>query len=229
MKALVLAAGLGTRLRPLTDHLPKCLVPIKGQPLLGIWLSRLSAAGLGPILVNTHYLSEKVRAFVEAGDHGDQVRLAHETTLLGTAGTLREHLGFFGGQDGILLHGDNYCLADFREFVAAHAKRPSGCLMTMMVFRADQPSSCGIVNLDGRGVVVGFAEKPSHPSGDLANGAIYILTAELLADMSHWSSDIVDFSTQVIPRLIGRIFAFETSAPLIDIGTPRSYAMANDS
>jgi len=65
MRALLLAAGLGTRLRPLTDTVPKCLVPIKGQPLLGIWLDRLSKAGIGPFLINTHYLAEQVADFIK--------------------------------------------------------------------------------------------------------------------------------------------------------------------
>jgi len=105
MKALLLAAGYGTRLRPLTEHLPKCLVPIKGQPLLGIWLEHLDAAGCGPFLVNTHYRAEQVAAFIEASPFRAQVTLTHEKHLLGTAATLLGNLDFFGGEDGLLIHG----------------------------------------------------------------------------------------------------------------------------
>ena len=66
MRALLLAAGLGTRLRPLTDTMPKCLVPIKGRPLLSIWLERLTQAGIGPFLINTHYLANQVEVLLEA-------------------------------------------------------------------------------------------------------------------------------------------------------------------
>jgi len=227
MKALLLAAGFGTRLRPLTDVLPKCLVPIKGQPLLGIWLARLSAAGCGPFLINTHYKAEQVAKFIEASPYRAHVALAHEKMLLGTGATLLRHLDFFGEEDGLLIHADNYCLANFEDFVAAHRRRAPGCLMSMMTFRTDDPSSCGIVTLDGRNVVIGFEEKSPRPNGNLANGAVYILSAELRAQLRRSMPSVTDFSTEVLPRLLGKINAYETSAPLIDIGTPKSYAKAN--
>jgi mannose-1-phosphate guanylyltransferase len=90
-----MAAGLGTCLRPLTDSMPKCLVPIKDQSLLGIWLERLTKAGLGPILINTHYLANQVEAFIETSPYRDQVELVNERELHGTAGTLITNLNFF--------------------------------------------------------------------------------------------------------------------------------------
>lgn len=230
MKALLLAAGYGTRLRPLTAHLPKCLVTIHGQALLGIWLQRLSDAGYGPFLVNTHYRSAQVDAFLAASPYRAQVNVKHEATLLGTAATLIANLDFFDGADGLLLHADNYCLADFQAFAAAHRQRPAGCVMSMMTFRSDTPTSCGIVTLDAHNVVIDFAEKPARPNGNLANGAIYILSAELIASLRMQAQQgqiISDFSTEVLPTLLGRIYAYETTATLIDIGTPASYAAAN--
>ena len=88
MRAILLAAGYGTRLRPLTNTIPKCLVPIKGVPLLQIWLERLTNAGIGPFLINTHYLPKEVEGFAESSRYRDQVTLVHEPELLGTAGTL---------------------------------------------------------------------------------------------------------------------------------------------
>jgi mannose-1-phosphate guanylyltransferase len=227
MRALLLAAGFGTRLRPLTDTVPKCLVPIHGKPLLGVWLEQLAQAGVGPFLVNTHYLPGQVRAFVADGPYRSSVTLAHETELLGTAGTLRANLAFFEGADGLLIHADNYCLADFPAFLRAHRDRPAGCLMTMMTFRTDRPSACGIVELDGRGVVVGFHEKQPSPPGNLANAAVYILSAELLARMGTVFARAEDFSTEVLPHLMGAIHTWENTGTLIDVGTPESYARAN--
>lgn len=227
MKTLLLAAGFGTRLRPLTDAMPKCLVPIAGRPLLGIWLERLSAMNCGPFLINTHYRAEAVAAFIAASPHRARVTLAHEPVLLGTAATLRRHVDFFGGEDGLMIHADNYCLADFGAFIDAHRRRPADCLLTMMTFRTDSPSTCGIVTLDERDVVVGFQEKQANPDGNLANGAVYILSAEMLSELRAGPPDITDFSTQVLSTYLGRIYAYETSAPLIDIGTPHTYARAN--
>jgi len=227
VKVLLLAAGLGTRLKPLTDTVPKCLVPILGQPLLHIWLQRLSAAGAGPFLVNTHYLAPKVSDFVQSSPFSAVVSLVNEPELLGTAGTLIENLGFFGDSDGMLLHADNYCLADLWAFQQAHLNRPAHCWMTMMTFRTQTPSSCGIVELDQHGVVVGFHEKVSNPPGNLANGAIYLLSGELMQWLRTLTPSPKDFSTEIIGRLMGRIYTYETDAVFLDIGTPQSYALAN--
>lgn len=228
MRVILLAAGLGTRLRSLTNKIPKCLVPIKGKPLLGIWLERLTEAGMGPFLVNTHYLAEQVVAFIEASPYRDQVTLVHEHELLGTAGTLIANLDFFKGEDGMLIHADNYCLADFQAFVQAHRQRPAECAMTMMTFRTETPSSCGIVELNDRGVVIGFHEKVANPPGTLANGAVYILSAELLQMLGKELYAVKDFSTEVLHRLVGRIYTYETLEPFMDVGTPESYARANN-
>lgn len=228
MRAILLAAGLGTRLRPLTNTIPKCLVPIKGEPLLGIWLERLAQAGMGPFLVNTHYLAEQVEAFIAASPHRKQVRLVHESSLRGTAGTLITNLDFFQGEDGMLIHADNFCLADIRAFVQAHRQRPPECMMTMMTFRTDTPSTCGIVELDERGVVIGFHEKVANPPGNLANGAVYILSSELLESMGTELRTVKDFSTEVLHRFVGRIYSYQTSEIFLDVGTPESYAKAND-
>lgn len=228
MRAILLAAGLGTRLRPLTNTIPKCLVPIKGEPLLGIWLERLAQAGMGPFLVNTHYLAEQVEAFIAASPHRKQVRLVHESNLRGTAGTLITNLDFFQGEDGMLIHADNFCLADIRAFVQAHRQRPPECMMTMMTFRTDTPSTCGIVELDERGVVIGFHEKVANPPGNLANGAVYILSSELLESIGTELHTVKDFSTEVLHRFVGRIYSYQTSEIFLDVGTPESYAKAND-
>lgn len=227
MKTLLLAAGLGTRLRPLTETTPKCLVPIKGQPLLDIWLERLTAADVGPFLVNTHYLSSQIESYVRSSVYKDAITLVHEPALLGTAGTLIKNLAFFQGEDGLLIHADNYCLEDFRVFLQAHKQRPVHCVMTMMTFRTDNPSSCGIVEIDASNVVTGFHEKVPHPPGNLANGAIYVLSAELQEALGTTLKNASDFSTEVIGKYIGRIHTFETHQPLVDIGTVENYTRVN--
>jgi len=227
VRAILLAAGYGRRLRPLTNRLPKCLMPIKGKPLLEIWLDRLTQAGIGPFLVNTHYKAEQVEAFIKGGPYRDSVRLIHEPSLQGTAGTLRENLDFFGGEDGLLIHADNYCLADMVAFARAHESRPRCCLITMMTFCTEDPSSCGIVEVDERGIVTGFHEKVASPPGNLANGAIYLLSQAFMSNAELFLENATDFSTEVLPRLLGRIYTYHTAAPFIDIGTPENYARAN--
>jgi mannose-1-phosphate guanylyltransferase len=228
MKALLLAAGFGTRLSPLTNTVPKCLVKIKGKPLLSIWLERLVLANIGPFLINTHYLANQVDAYIEGSPYSELVTLMYERKLCGTAGTLISNLDFFEYKDCLLIHADNYCLADFNEFKQAHMSRPSRCLMTMMTFRTSDPSSCGIVELDDQGVIIGFHEKKQNPPGDLANGAVYILSSELLKILASDFSTATDFSTEIINRFIGYIYSYETKAIFIDIGTPENYKIANN-
>ena len=228
MRAILLSAGLGTRLRPITNNTPKCLVPINGVPLLHIWLERLTAAGIGPFLVNTHYLANKVNAFIEESSFQTKTKVIFEEHLLGTAGTLIKNLDFFQGGDGLLIHTDNYCLADFSVFERAHNNRPLGCLMTMMTFRTDAPSSCGIVEVDENGVVIGFHEKVENPPGNLANGAVYILSSEFLEIIKTDLNYVTDFSTEVLYRFKGYIFSHEISDVFLDVGTPDRYEKANN-
>ncbi len=229
MRAILLAAGLGTRLRPLTNQIPKCLVTIKGKPLLGIWLNKLSEVGVESILVNTHHLADKVEAYVASGNYKGAVVAVNEPILLGTAGTLIANLPFFENEDGFLVHADNYIREDLWKFVAAHKMRSPGCVITMLTFRSDNPSACGIVEVDERGVVIRFHEKVLSPPGNLANGAVYILSPELIARLAlDWVTP-TDFSVDILPTLLGRIQTYETTGLFIDIGTPSAYASANTS
>jgi mannose-1-phosphate guanylyltransferase len=223
MKALLLAGGLGTRLRPLTFTVPKCLVPIKGQPLLKLWLDRLSDAGINQFLINTHHLADQVTKFIDESPYRESMKIVNEQVLLGTAGTVISNINFFGGVEGLVIHADNYCMADIREFIYVHQNRPPECLMTMMTFRTDTPCECGIVELDARGVVVEFHEKTICPPGNLANGAVYILTTELLQQLEKKMNKAKDFSTEVLPLLVGRIYTYETTDTFMDIGTWKNY------
>ena len=226
MRVLLLAAGYGTRLRPLTDVTPKCLMPIRGRPLLDLWLERLIAAGHGPFLINTHHLHKEVENHIEKSQHRDKVTLKYESELIGTAGTVLENVDFFGEETGMVLHADNFCLADLRAFEQAHNRRPSRCCMTMMAFRARDPSACGVLEIDEEGVVVNFHEKVKAPPGNLANAAIYIFSRGLFREIKQNFQNATELTTEVFPYLKDRIFSYEISAPLIDIGTPENYAEA---
>lgn len=226
MKAVLLAAGLGTRLRPLTDTVPKCLAPILGTPLLGIWLDRLLGSRIVErVLVNTHYLPQQVTNFVRDSRWSNEVDLVFEPELLGTGGTLLENRQWIG-QDAILVaHADNLTLFDTDAFLAAHRNRPSGCALTMMTFDTDAPHSCGIVEEDA-GVVVRFHEKVPNPPGCRANAAVYIFEPEVIAFMASFGTRFVDISTQVLPHFLGRMATYHNSVYHRDIGTLNSLALA---
>jgi mannose-1-phosphate guanylyltransferase len=229
LRALLLAAGLGTRLRPITDTTPKCLVPIAGEPLLGRWLRQLEQAGCEAVLVNTHYLAPQVETFLAAWPRGPMAfHSVHEPELLGTAGTLLANRAFFRESTGLLIHADNAMAGTLDGLLLAHRQRPSHCLLTMLTFRTDNPSSCGIVATDGQGVVTAFHEKVPNPPGNCANGALYAFDHSLLALLSAMDPPVSDFSTEVIPALLGRIHTWPTDQPYLDIGTPAALAAAQN-
>jgi mannose-1-phosphate guanylyltransferase len=227
MRVILLAAGVGSRLKPLTTKIPKCLAPIKGIPLLRIWLERLVKANLGPFLINTHHLADQVESFIKDSPYCNQVKLVNEPTLRGTAATLISNLDFCENKDIMLIHADNYCLADLISFQEAHNHRPQECLMTMMTFRTTNPSLCGIVEVNDKNVVTAFYEKVTKPPGNLANGAVYILSADLLKIISKDLSYAKDFSTEILCHFVGRIYSYETTKLFLDIGTPEAYKKAN--
>lgn len=227
LRALLLAAGLGTRLRPITLHTPKCLVSIHGEPLLGRWLRQLEAAGCEAVLINTHYLAEKVEKFVqERPASAMTVQIINEAELLGTAGTLIANSAFFENATGMLIHADNAMADDLKDLLVAHSNSPAQCLLTMLTFCTDQPSSCGIVATDANGVVTAFHEKVADPPGNCANGALYAFDAPFLDRLAEMSPQPNDFSTEVIPTLMGRIQSWHTDKPYLDIGTPEALAAA---
>ena len=121
MKAFLLAGGLGTRLRPLTDTTPKCLVEIGGRTLLDLWLDALAKVGVDEVLVNTHHLAERVEAHVAQRQDVPVVRLSHEPTLLGSAGTLMANKDFVAGEPMFLvINADNLTDFDLGRLVEAH-------------------------------------------------------------------------------------------------------------
>ncbi len=228
IKALLLAAGLGTRLKPLTDIWPKCLMPIRDRPLLEYWLSILQKLGINNVLVNTHYLSEQVEGFIKQPQFSDWVESVYEPNLLGTAGTIRKNIDFCQNSTVLLAHADNWTCCNFLEFLDYHNnQRAKGTVMTMMTFTCLDPKSCGIVELDNNGVVVDFHEKVEDPPGYLANAAVYLLEPEVVEWIKN-NPGVDDFSAEVVPQFIGKIATWENKETHRDIGTIKSLRKAQN-
>jgi len=226
MRALLLAAGLGTRLAPITNTIPKCLVEIDGKPLLGYWLELLTRSGISDILINLHYLPHLVEAFVKNHPCAGTATTVFEDRLLGTGGTLLNNKAHFAGGPVMVIHADNLSLFNVKAFVKCFEQRPEGVDITMMTFRTDAPETCGIVELDAGGIVRGFHEKVKNPPGNLANAAVYIISPAVMTFLESLGKDAVDFSTEVLPRYVGRINTFENTIYHRDIGTVRSLEAA---
>ncbi len=223
IRALLLSAGLGTRLRPLTLNTPKCLVKINNKPVLEYWLEKLENISANQILVNTHYLSHKVDLYLEKQKRKDMKILNfYEEKLLGTAGTLIANYDFFSKSLGILIHADNFSDIDLKELVDSHKNRPKSCLLTMLTFNTSNPESCGIVEVDSNNVVQKFYEKHANPPGNIANAAVYIFEEDFLEWLVTNYPKATDFSMDVLPNLLGKIYTFHTNMSYIDIGTQES-------
>jgi mannose-1-phosphate guanylyltransferase len=229
LRALLLAAGLGSRLRPLTDHTPKCLAPIHGRPLLAYWLDALFGdERIERALVNTHHLPEQVGAFVAASPWRDRIDLVHEPELLGTGGTVLANRAWLGDGSFLVVHADN--LTDFapRALIDAHAAGGPDTLLTLLAFRTPNPRQCGILEMDGASRVVAFHEKVDDPPGDLANGAVYVFSPEVVSRIAALGKPVVDLSTEIIPRLLPRVRAHEYGGFFMDIGTPEALRQAQE-
>lgn len=152
--------------------------------------------------------------------------MVYEEKLLGTAGTLKKNRNFFGNESVMLIHADNLSLFDVGDFIQKYKERAPEISITMMIFSTSTPESCGIVELDERGVVQELYEKAHNPPGNLANGAVYILSPEVLNFIDSLGKETIDFSTEVLPKFLGRINTYHNNIYHRDIGTVESLKKA---
>ncbi|MGN6679121.1 MAG: nucleotidyltransferase family protein [Streptosporangiaceae bacterium] len=224
MKAFLLAAGVGSRLRPITDMVPKCMLEIDGSPLLEIWLDEFDRAGVDEVLLNLHHLPDVVRQHVRARTAPPKVQMTFEPDLLGSAGTLAAHQEWVCEEEFFLAcNADNLTDFDMRKLITE--QREHGCPATLAVFHSDRPSAGGVVELDNAGTVIAFTEKPAEPASDLVNAGIYAFQPRVLAEIGDPPQDI---GYHLLPRLSGRARAVPITGYFRDIGTPDAYRLARE-
>ena len=225
MKAFLLAAGVGSRLRPLTDTTPKCMLPIDGRPLLDIWLDAFDRAGVGEVLVNLHHLPDVVQRHIAGRVGPPVVRTVFEPELLGSAGTLRANQRWVEREEFFLVcYADNLTDFDLRSLIEAQQQnRP---VATLAVFRSENPSAGGVVELDATGLVIGFVEKPSEPVSDLTNAGLYAFRPAVIDEIDGGLPS--DIGYDLLPRLVGRARALPVEGYFRDIGTADAYRRARE-
>lgn len=228
MKGMILAAGEGTRLRPLTNHTPKPMLPIAGVPLLERVITYLRHHGVDDLAINLYHLPDAVQNYFGDGSRwGIKLRYSIEDKLLGSAGGVKKVADFFD-DTFIVYYGDVFTEANLSDMIALHQR--SNVPATMGLYRVPDPWNRGIVGLDDNQIITRFAEKPPRDQAfsDLANAGIYVFEPEILDRIP--SETVYDFGHDLFPKMLAEglpIAGYIIEGWLIDIGLPEKYAEAN--
>jgi mannose-1-phosphate guanylyltransferase len=218
--AVILAGGEGTRLRPLTEWLPKSMLPIANRPFLEHQIEHLQRHGVTRVILSCGYLPEPIRAHF-----GDRLEYAVESQPLGTGGAI----GFAAAgidRTFVVCNGDVLTDLDLTALIELHRARSARA--TIALHRVDDPSAYGLVRTDPAGAVTAFIEKPAPGEADVdtINAGTYVLEPDL-RDLIE-PGRMVSVEREVFPRLIGDgLYARVDEGGWRDIGTPGSYLAAN--
>src|SRR5262249_36533947 len=175
VKTLLFAAGHGTRLRPLTDRIPKCMVPISGTPILEIWLELCERIGVHEVLINLHAHVDVVQRALRRYRQNVRVLVSNEPVLLGSAGTLRSNREWVAGESMFwVLYADVLTSTDLTKMIDFHLRRQP--VATIGLYKAKDPRRCGVVSFDDEFVVRQFVEKPSQPKSNWAFSGLMLAT-----------------------------------------------------
>ncbi len=227
MKAFLLAAGLGTRLRPITNTIPKCLVPVAGKPMLYYWFNLFRKYGITEVLINLNHFPDQVKEYIQNNIIDIKVTLVNEETLLGSYGTLLHNQKFVEKEENFFIfYGDTLTNVNLDTMMQVH--KQSLKPFTIGLFRSNNPSSCGIVTLDSSGSVVDFEEKPNAPKSDLANAGIYIMNTKLFDKIQLDNKKLLDIGFDLLPKLINQMQGFEIKDFVLDMGTPINLTVATE-
>jgi mannose-1-phosphate guanylyltransferase/mannose-1-phosphate guanylyltransferase/phosphomannomutase len=229
MKAMLLAAGLGTRLRPLTYELPKPMVPILGRPVMEHIMRLLARHKFDDVIANLHYFPDLIRdTFGDGSGQGIKMVYSYEPELLGTAGGVRNAQEHFGGETFLVISGDALTDIDLTKFYEAH--KAKGGIATLALKYVDDPSELGVVILNDDGRIQGFQEKPA-PGEELSNlgsCGIYMFEPEIFDYFPE--REFVDWAQDVYPTLLDQdvpFYGHEIAEYWNDVGSLEEYRQGN--
>jgi NDP-sugar pyrophosphorylase family protein len=227
MKGMILAAGEGTRLRPLTLTRPKPMVPIDERPLLEHIIAWLRRYGVVDIGVNLHYKPEVVTGYFGDGSvFGVHLEYSHEKEILGTAGGVKA-LEWFLDETFVVVYGDILTSLNLERVLRAH--RRARAAVTVVLYHVPNPWECGLVDMDAGGRILRFVEKPPKEEvfTDLANAGVYIVEPDTLAYVPE--NRFYDFGHDLFPELLAAgvpLIGYPTEEYLLDIGDLTKYERA---
>lgn len=227
LKAMVLAAGLGERMRPLTDYHPKPLLPVANRPVMGWVLMHLARHGFTGVIANLHYRAEEIVERLGTGsDYGVELTFSYEEELLGSAGGVRQCQEFFGDDTFLVTGADDLTTMDLTALLAAH--REAGALASIALVEVEETSQYGIVVTDEEGRIQRFVEKPKGKAPSrTANTQIYLFEAEVFDIIP--PDQVYDFGFNVFPAMVEAgvpFYGFKLDGYWRDIGSIYDYLEA---
>lgn len=214
---------MAKRLRPLTNNTPKCLIPIKGVPIIDIWINKLIKSGINKIFINTHYLHHKIEKHFQKHNYKNNIEIFYEKEILGTAKSVYEITKNIE-DDFLVAHSDNFFLEDLNNLKNSFHKRPKNCVATLMSFKVKKSINYGTLKIDKNNIMTDYFEKKDVKLYD-ANCATYIFSKNFFK--YYLKESDIDLSLDVIPRLINRSNVFFTKKLFVDIGTHESLRLLN--
>ena len=221
--ALILAGGLGMRLRSVIADRPKVLATIHGRPFLTYLLDQLAEAGINTTVLCTGYMGELVQTTIGHSYRGMSVRYSQEASPLGTGGALRCAMPYLASDPVFVMNGDSYCKADLRKFAAWHAGHQAEA--TLLLTEVLDTSRYGRVEVDELGHIQSFHEKGDQQGPDWINAGVYLLSRRILLSIPEGQA--VSLERDIFPVWIGHgLYGYQTESEFLDIGTPESYAEA---
>jgi mannose-1-phosphate guanylyltransferase / phosphomannomutase len=230
MKAMLLAAGRGERLRPLTDTVPKAMLHFEGKPLLEHWIDKLRASGICDIIINLHHLGHIIAEYFGSGERwGVHIEYSQEAELLGTAGAVRKKEREFRDGPFLVIYADNQSTCSLSEIVKFHEERAS--VATMSVCLIADPRSCGIVGFDARGRIERFLEKPTTQEifSHYINAGIYVFNPAVFDYCLEGGNS--DFSRDVFPNMLqagAPLYAYSYDGYVLKFDTFEDWKLSQD-
>jgi NDP-sugar pyrophosphorylase family protein len=237
MKAVIIAGGLGTRLRPLTYNVPKPIVPVANRPFILHQIELLKQHGIKEIILSLHYLMGEIKAALGDGrKYGVKLYYSHETHPLGTAGAVKNAEKYFDNDPLLIFNGDILTDINLTQVIAFHKKNKARATLTLT--RVADPTAYGLIITDKHGIVKSFVEKPSWEqvanfakigSADTINAGIYIIDPKVFRSVP--AETEYSFERQLFPGLLAKgelVCGYVSDRYWIDIGKPAQYRQAHE-
>lgn len=229
MKAVLLAAGEGVRLKPLTNNTPKVMLLINGKPILEYNINLLRRHNIKDIAINLRYLPQKVKEYFKDGKYfGVNIVYSEEEEILGTAGALKK-LSNLLDSEFVVVYGDVINNVNISDMIKFHKKK-KGIATIALYEETENPQAKGLVKIDNNKKILNFIEKPKNPTTNLANAGIYIFEPEILNFIPE--GKYFDCGHNLFPLLLSKgknIYGYILKDEyLVDIGTIEKYNKVNE-